>query len=298
MRGDTRLAHLHQAGAAKIRVPNRLGKTGLEAVLINTAGGVTGGDRLNWAVTAGAGADLTVTTQACEKIYRAGPYGHSDIRADLRAEAGASLYWWPQETILFDTARLRRRYDIALDPKAQLVMVEATVFGRTAMGEAVHNACFDDRWSVHVGGKLVHREAVTIGGMTGDGPLPYGPASHGPASHGSASHGVASDKAANIGATGQMLARPSVLGSHRAMATMLMVGPRTGQLLTRLENQGAFSLAPEDSVRASLSRWTVGMADKAVLRMSAVDGYRLRQALLPLLAVTAPEGGVPRIWMT
>ncbi|TJV47927.1 MAG: urease accessory protein UreD, partial [Mesorhizobium sp.] len=68
--GRTRLRRLYQDGSAKIRMP-AVSADPLEAVLINTAGGLTGGDRLGWEVDVGAGASASITTQACEKVYRA-----------------------------------------------------------------------------------------------------------------------------------------------------------------------------------------------------------------------------------
>ena len=50
--GRTRIERLYQEGAAKISMPRTIGDP-LEAVLINTAGGLTGGDRLDWSITVG-----------------------------------------------------------------------------------------------------------------------------------------------------------------------------------------------------------------------------------------------------
>jgi urease accessory protein len=42
-----------------------------ELALVNTAGGIAGGDRLEYGVTALAGASIAVTSQTAEKVYRA-----------------------------------------------------------------------------------------------------------------------------------------------------------------------------------------------------------------------------------
>ena len=67
--GKTRRAHVHEAGSLRVRCPGAPAEE-LEAVLINTAGGVAGGDRFSLDVAAGAGTRLTVTTAAAEKVYR------------------------------------------------------------------------------------------------------------------------------------------------------------------------------------------------------------------------------------
>jgi urease accessory protein len=159
--GRTRLARLYQDGAAKIRMPTTAGNP-LEAILINTAGGLTGGDRIAWDIEAGVGAAVAVTTQACEKVYRAGS-GRAEVSARLSAADGARIAWLPQETIVFDRSAFARRLDVDLAGDAQALVVEATIFGRLAMGERVRRAMFRDRWRVRRNGRLIHAEDFAIG---------------------------------------------------------------------------------------------------------------------------------------
>lgn len=160
--GESRLERLYQEGSAKIRLPRRSGSP-LEAILINTGGGLTGGDRLEWEVEAGAGATLVATTQACEKIYRTSE-GEARVTCRLKVGSGGFLAWLPQETILFDGAALTRRLEIDLDRGARALIVEAAIFGRTAMGERVTQARFCDRWRLRVDGQLVHAEELALEG--------------------------------------------------------------------------------------------------------------------------------------
>jgi urease accessory protein len=135
----------------------------LEAVLVNTAGGLAGGDRFGIEIAAGAGARLVVGTAAAEKIYRAnGPA--TDVSVRLEAAAGAILRWLPQETILFDRARLNRRIDVDMAEGASLVLAEAVVFGRSAMGERVEQGELIDRWRIRLGGRLVFAESMRLTG--------------------------------------------------------------------------------------------------------------------------------------
>ncbi|MDW6024639.1 urease accessory protein UreD [Mesorhizobium sp. BAC0120] len=157
----TRIERLYQEGAAKLRMPTREADP-LEAVLINTAGGLTGGDRLDWAVTVGEGASAVVTTQACEKLYRASS-GTAEVGCRLSVAAGGRLAWLPQETIVFDNSAICRRIDLDLAPGAEALIMEATVFGRRAMGEQVRHARFSDRWRVWRRGSLIHAEDFAVG---------------------------------------------------------------------------------------------------------------------------------------
>ena len=162
----TRRRQVYEDGPLRVRFPNA-GDGALEAVLVNTAGGIAGGDRHDLAVSVENGGALTVTTAAAEKIYRSlGPA--AEITAQLSVAAGARLSWLPQETIMFDQARLKRRIDVELAADASLLMAEAVVFGRSAMGEAVAQGAFSDRWRVRRGDRLVFAETVRLDGAIAD----------------------------------------------------------------------------------------------------------------------------------
>lgn len=192
--GRSRLARLYQDGAAKIRLPGT-GADPLEAVLINMAGGLTGGDRLGWEVSVGAGARAVITTQACEKVYRA-LAGRAEVGVRLSVGGGGFLGWLPQETITYDRSAFSRTLDADLAVGAEALIVEATVFGRSAMGERVENGTFRDRWRIRQGGQLIHAEDFFVG--------------------------------PDIEAT---LSRPASAGGRIAMATLLLVSERGETLL-------------------------------------------------------------------
>jgi urease accessory protein len=160
--GVTRRGALHESGSLRVRFPSPEDE-GLSAVFVNTAGGVAGGDHFDIAIAAGEGARLTLTTAAAEKVYRA-PAAPARLDISLKAEAGAHLAWLPQETILFDRARISRRIDLDLAEGASLLLCEIIVFGRAAMGERMQGGEFIDRWRLRRGGKLVFAETVRLDG--------------------------------------------------------------------------------------------------------------------------------------
>lgn len=161
--GRTRLTRLFQEGCGKIRLPRDVCAEGLDAVLINSSGGLTGGDRMAWTAEAGAQARLTLTTQACEKVYRARD-GVAEVATRLVAREGARLAWLPQETILFDGAAISRTLDADLDDDAELLAVEAVVLGRTAMAETVRVGGLRDRWRVRRAGELIFADDLRLEG--------------------------------------------------------------------------------------------------------------------------------------
>jgi len=158
--GVSRLQTLFQLGSAKVRFPTSP-DAAVEAVLINTAGGLTGGDRFSWEVDVAAGARCRVITQACEKIYRStGDAAHIGVK--LAVAAGASLEWLPQETILFEGSNLRRDYDASIEPGGRLLAVEAVILGRSAMGETDIRARLHDRWRVKWGKRLIFADDLRL----------------------------------------------------------------------------------------------------------------------------------------
>jgi urease accessory protein len=193
--GRTRIRELYQEGAAKIRLPDTFNAS-MEAVIINTAGGLTGGDRMNWSVVAGPHTRIDVTTQACEKIYKASS-GTAEVTTTIEVGAHARVDWLPQETILFDRSSLFRRLDVDLEEGAEFLAVEAILLGRKAMGEAVETGLFRDRWRILQAGKLRHAEDLCLSGSVS-----------------------------------ALSREPAVLGGKVAFATLLYVGPQADAYLS------------------------------------------------------------------
>jgi urease accessory protein len=148
-----------ESGGYRVRFPRAAGSC--EGVLINTGGGMAGGDRMSIAVGIAEGARAVLTTQAAEKLYRSdGP--ETEIAVDIALGPESRLDWLPQEQILFDGARLRRRLDVELAASAALTLVESVVFGRLAMGEVADSGSFRDRWRIRRAGRLVFAEDVRL----------------------------------------------------------------------------------------------------------------------------------------
>jgi urease accessory protein len=147
------------------------------------------GDRFAVEVEAQSGASVTVATPAAEKVYRSdGPV--AEMAVGLAVGESARLDWLPQETILFDRARLTRRLDADIAENACLTLFEAVVFGREARAERIMHGLFEDRWRIRRGRRLVYADTLRL-----EGPI------------------------ANL------LQKPSVANGARAVATLLYVAP-------------------------------------------------------------------------
>jgi urease accessory protein len=160
--GRVRIADLAQSGCGRLLFPAVADTAALEAVVVNTSGGLTGGDRFEIAASVEAGASLIVTTQACEKIYRSSE-GDAVVATRLMLETGAHLAFVPQETILFDRSKLARTLHVEMDETATLVVIEAVLLGRRASGETIREIGFRDSWRIRRGGRLVFAEETRLG---------------------------------------------------------------------------------------------------------------------------------------
>jgi urease accessory protein len=189
--GMTGVASLEEGGGYRMRLARKRGAVeACEAAIINTGGGMAGGDCLSIRVATGAFANVILATPAAERVYRStGP--DTGIEVALRLQAQARLAWLPQETILFRGARLARRLEVDMDESATLVIAETTIFGRLAMGEMPGRGLFADRWRIRRGGRLVHAEDLRLDG--------------------------------NIAS---LLARSAIGKGARAVATVLLVSPQ------------------------------------------------------------------------
>jgi urease accessory protein len=202
--GTTRLRNLRQSGSLKLIFP-QTHRTDIEAIMVNTAGGITGGDQFTLGATIERGAQLSITTQAAERAYRAQRGEVGRVSTDIVVQEGGNLNWLPQELILFDCCALRRRLSIDLAPTARLLMVEPVVFGRAAMPEVLRDVMLRDRIRITREGRPIYIDGIDLSGD----------------------------------AT-KHLARATVANGAGAMASLVMVGPNA-----RTQLKTVRSLLPE-----------------------------------------------------
>lgn len=184
-------------------------------MIVNTAGGLTGGDRINIRAEAQAGASLTLTTQAAERAYRTQPGEVASLQTDILVGPSARVNWLPQELILFNKSALNRRLAIDLAKDARLLMVEPMAFGRAAMGESLTGAAFSDGIRITRGGWPIYLDGMSFGGDV-------------------TSH----------------LARLAIANGAGAMASLVYIAPDAAALLPRVrahlpDTAGASLLAPD-----------------------------------------------------
>jgi urease accessory protein len=150
---------IFETGGLRWRFPRS--SSPCEAAIVNTGGGVAGGDCYRLSLELGENAEVEATTPSAEKIYRSdGPAAR--IAARLVLAPRAQLFWLPQETLLFAGARLERRLDVDTAREAVLVIAESLVFGRLAMGESRIDASLKDSWRIRRDGELIFADETRL----------------------------------------------------------------------------------------------------------------------------------------
>lgn len=160
--GKSRIVDIAERDGYKVRSPRRSSPP--EAVIINTGGGIAGGDKVHQNILVEDKAKLTVTSQASERVYRSANGATATVDIDLKLEEESHLNWLPQETILFNNHRFKRRIEADIGTSAELLIAETVIFGRTAMGETITNGFFSDCWRIRRGGKLAFAENILLTG--------------------------------------------------------------------------------------------------------------------------------------
>ncbi len=214
--GATALDTLHQAGAGRARFPNPLeGGTSsqAQAILLNMAGGLTGGDSFDIDLALGEGAAATVTTAAAEKIYRSLDGEPARLHVDGTLSRDSHLLWLPQPTILFDRSALERRSSFDLVGNARLLTAECLIFGRAAMGEEVVSGGVRDHWRIRRDGRLIYADTLRLSG-----------------------------------AISETLSRPATFGGARATATVIYAA---ADAVSRLDEVRALITSTQSTIGAS-----------------------------------------------
>ena len=160
--GDGEIQELFQQGATKALFPRH--KNRLEGVMINTSGGLTGGDEFSNIITCKDRSLLTLTTQGCERIYRSCDNTSALVENNIILKGSSSIFWLPQETIVFEQGRIKRKLKVELSPEAEALIVEPIIFGRLAMGETNISGHLDDMVEIKLENKIIFLDRTYLSG--------------------------------------------------------------------------------------------------------------------------------------
>ena len=161
--GGSHLKSHVQSGSLKALFPRPV-SAGFDTVLLNTAGGITGGDRFSFELNVEDQALMTATSQAAERIYATHTPDAGRFEMNAKIGAGARLNWLPQETIIFDKSKLQRSLMVEMAPDAAFLCAETLIFGRSAMREVVRQGSLTDTWRIRRGDDLIFADALKMSG--------------------------------------------------------------------------------------------------------------------------------------
>ncbi len=258
--GTTALADLYHAQPLRVLFPYAVRGDIFQAAIACVSGGLVGGDRLAIAATLDAGARAMLIGQAAEKVYRSRGEDCT-VETELRAGDGAWLEYLPQETILFDAARLRRRTQVFLSPQAQFVGGGILVFGRTARGETLQSGLVHDAWEFRgEDGALLWKDALHM-----DGDLE------------------------------KLLANPATFGGARAYGTLIFAGAAAAQ------HRDAVRALAEQTSTPALRIGAAAFRGLLIVRFLGGNALELRDAYAAVWTyLRAAAGGLPaampRLW--
>lgn len=159
--GATRLAGLYNHEPLKVMFPKPTPGENICGVISSSAGGLLGGDRYDIEVTVDEGAEALVMPQAAEKVYRT-PDAEAVVSVELNVKENGWLEWLPQETILFDEARLRRKTALDVLDGGKALAGEMMVFGRIASGEVFGEGLAREVWEIRRNGRIVWADALHL----------------------------------------------------------------------------------------------------------------------------------------
>ena len=151
---QNKIGELYQEGSFRLLFPKNFSQI-KECVVVNTAGGITGGDKFECSIEAAEESSIVVTTQASEKVYKASN-GSAEVEVTFFVSKNSKLLWLPQDTILFSKSDLSRKITIRIEDNSEFLAFDQIVLGRSAMGENIQKSNFNDKWKIYKGDKLIY----------------------------------------------------------------------------------------------------------------------------------------------
>lgn len=159
--GKTVMANRRHIGPLKVQRPFYPEGDVCHVYVLHPPGGVVAGDCLTIAVNVAAESAALVTTPAAGKFYRSdGKVAQQQVR--LTVAADASLEWLPQETIIYEGARMASELRLELAAGSRFIGWEMFALGRPAANEGFTTGEAGMNWLIFRSGKLFYRERLII----------------------------------------------------------------------------------------------------------------------------------------
>lgn len=169
--GRTTLSRRTHSGPLRVQRPFYPEPQVCHVYILHPPGGIVGGDTLQIQVLAAERAQVLLTTPAANKFYRSKDGTAARLHQSLTVEAGASLEWFPQESIVFDGALVDSATHVNLVGDAHFMGWEITCLGRRAAQETYAQGEYRQYFEIWRDGRplWIERACVTGGGAVLNG---------------------------------------------------------------------------------------------------------------------------------
>ncbi|GBQ06298.1 urease accessory protein UreD [Saccharibacter floricola] len=251
----TRRGSMKQGGCSRLLFPRR-DSPQLEAVMVNISGGLAAGDQLLGRLTCHEEADLLMSAQAHERVYRARSNdAPACVETTCTLAPHARLEWLPHGTILFDGARFNRHMSVDMASSSRFLFYESRIYGRYASSERLQSLSLRDRLSIRRDGRPLVEECTALEGAL----------------------------------IQSLLQHPAMGHNARLDATLIMVAPEVTRFLPKIRPLLA-ELGEGTSFAASC--WN----DTLIIRGLAQSNWDVEQLMSRLLPILREERPMPTGW--
>jgi urease accessory protein len=160
----TRITHSRHEGPLYVQRPfYPEGRALAHVYLLHPPGGIVSGDRLHVELELAPQAQVLCTTPGAGRLYRARHDRRLQEQCNLlKVAAGASLEWFPQETIVFPGAHAALETRVELEGSASFIGWEITVLGLPANEQRFDSGALRQRLRVTCNGRPVLHEQMDL----------------------------------------------------------------------------------------------------------------------------------------
>ncbi|MCX2982275.1 urease accessory protein UreD [Halieaceae bacterium IMCC14734] len=160
----SRLSSCHHVGPLYVQKPfYPEGPNWAHVYPLHPPGGLVSGDRLEISIHAGAASAALLTTPGAGRMYRARQGGDAQVQnVHIEVDTDAAVEWFPQESIVYDGARVELETTVNLAPGAHFGAWEITCFGLPASASRFNDGSFRQRYAVFLDGRPVFIEQLKL----------------------------------------------------------------------------------------------------------------------------------------
>jgi len=138
------------------------GPSPVHAIIVHPPGGIAGGDRLEVIVKSRVHSHGLVTNPSATKWYGTDSIVPASQLIDI--ELDGKFEWLPQETIVFNQARVRSDIRVRASDEGAMIGWDHLIFGRHASGETFASGNFNQTLNLEIQGNEIWRDKLVLQG--------------------------------------------------------------------------------------------------------------------------------------